>query len=59
MHAWPALFAFASGPLMRRFFSCLSIAAVLLGLVAGCGGGDKDKGINSAKDRPKAADKAG
>ena len=31
--------------------------ATVMGLVAGCGGGDKDKGINSTKDRPKAADK--
>ena len=44
---------------MTRFFSWLLIAAILSGLVAGCGGGDKDKGINSAKDRPKAADKPG
>ena len=44
---------------MKRVLSCLAIAALLLGLVAGCGGGDKDKGINSAKDRPKAADKPG
>jgi hypothetical protein len=44
---------------MRRFFSWLSIVGLLLGLAAGCGGGDKDKGINSAKDRPKAADKPG
>jgi hypothetical protein len=44
---------------MRRFFSWLLIAATVLGLVAGCGGGDKEKGINSAKDRPKAADKPG
>jgi hypothetical protein len=35
------------------------VAALLLGLAAGCGGGDKDKGINSTKDRPKAADKGG
>jgi hypothetical protein len=42
---------------MKRFFSWLILAGLLTGLAAGCGGGDKDKGINNTKDRPKAADK--
>jgi hypothetical protein len=44
---------------MKRFLGWLGAAAVLLALAAGCGGGDKDKGINSSRDRPKAADKGG
>lgn len=42
---------------MTRFFGWLLAATVLVVLAAGCGGGEKDKGINSTKDRPKAADK--
>jgi hypothetical protein len=43
---------------MRRLLSLLFGVAVLLASLAGCGGGDKEKGINSNKDRPKAADKS-
>jgi len=44
---------------MKRLLCSLFAGAILLGLTVGCGGGDKEKGINSAKDRPKAADKGG
>src|SRR5262249_22107035 len=48
----------AKGPSrMMQLLSWLLAAALLVGLAAGCGGGDKDKGINNTKDRPKAADK--
>jgi hypothetical protein len=37
---------------MRRWLTVL-LAALLLASI-GCGGGDKDRGINSAKDRPRS-----
>jgi len=46
-----------SKAIMKRLFSCFLITAFLSALAAGCGGGDKDKWINSSKDRPKAAPK--
>jgi hypothetical protein len=42
---------------MVRFFSWFLVAALLVVFAAGCGGSEKDKGINNTKDRPKAADK--
>jgi hypothetical protein len=36
---------------MRRWLTALLLLAVS-GLAIGCGGGDKDKGINKDKDRP-------
>jgi hypothetical protein len=42
---------------MRKVLLCL-LAALLFAPALGCGG-DKDKGINSNKDKPRAADKAG
>jgi hypothetical protein len=42
---------------MRRLLSLLFGVALLLASLAGCGGGDKEKNINSNKDRPRAADK--
>ena len=41
---------------MKRSLLVLMTAALLLGLMTGCGG-DKEKGVNSAKDRPRAADR--
>jgi hypothetical protein len=39
---------------MKRLIA-LCVAVVLLPLVTlGCGGSDKDKGINSNKDKPRA-----
>jgi hypothetical protein len=37
---------------MRRWLIVLVAALVLAAL--GCGGGDKDRGVNSAKDRPRS-----
>jgi hypothetical protein len=42
---------------MSRIRIWLTIAALLSSLVAGCGGGDSEKGVNKFKDRPKAAEK--
>ena len=65
MRAWSAFFVPAFGKegaklaslIMTRILIHLTIAGVLAMLIVGCGGGDKEKGINSNKDRPKAADK--
>jgi hypothetical protein len=40
-----------------RFLRCVLLAVVMCALIAGCGG-DKERGVNSGRDRPKAADKA-
>jgi hypothetical protein len=56
MRAWPALFFIShAGAAVKK--TLLLLAAVLICLATGCGG-DKDKGINSGKDRPRAADRA-
>jgi hypothetical protein len=41
---------------MKQLLTLLAVAALFLSLATGCGG-DKDKGINSNKDRPKAAER--
>jgi len=41
---------------MRKTVNWLLAAVLLAGLALGCGG-DKDKGINKDKDRPKMEDK--
>jgi hypothetical protein len=42
---------------MKRTLLLLLTAALLVSLGTGCGG-DKEKGINRNKDRPKAADRS-
>ena len=42
---------------MKRWLTLLLAAVLLAGLAQGCG--EKDKGINSEKDKPKPADKGG
>ena len=41
---------------MKKLLQLLGIAALCVGVVAGCGG-DKEKGVNSNKDRPTAPDR--
>jgi hypothetical protein len=43
---------------MKRVLA-LVLAAGLTAALAGCGGGDKDKGINKDRDKPRAGEKAG
>jgi hypothetical protein len=37
--------------LRKRWWICCLAASLCLGLAAGCGG-ERDKGVNSGKDRP-------
>jgi hypothetical protein len=39
---------------MKKLLVVLLAAVLLPFLATGCGGSDKDKGINSNKDKPKA-----
>jgi hypothetical protein len=41
---------------MKRFF-CLLLCAFLTASLCGCGG-DKERGINKDKDKPRAGDKS-
>jgi hypothetical protein len=56
----PAFFALDSvrGTLMKRLLACFLAVALPLALL-GCGGSDKDKGINSNKDKPRADKNSG
>jgi hypothetical protein len=42
---------------MKRLLAFVLLAVLALALGSGCG--EKDKGINSGKDRPKPADQGG
>jgi hypothetical protein len=42
---------------MKHILHLLALAGLLLTLAAGCGGGDKERSINTNKDRPRASDK--
>ena len=43
-----------AGVVVKRLVGMLLVVVVLLAGVAGCGQNDAEKGIHSAKDRPKA-----
>jgi hypothetical protein len=43
--------------MLKKWLTYLPACLLLIGSLIGCGS-DKDKNINSHKDKPKAADKA-
>jgi hypothetical protein len=51
--AWPR---WTAPDAMLKRLSVIVLAVLLAGFSAGCGG-DKDKGINKNKDKPRAGDK--